>query len=213
MLEISTTLLEKLKTTSEFLIKNFEVIPEQRKRLLEELSIYIKGRLISHSEVSLTFICTHNSRRSHMAQIWAKAAAHYYGIPNIHTFSGGTQKTAFNPNAVNALKSDGFKIKVIKEGKNPNYKVSFDKKADALICFSKVFNHRSNPQDGFVAVMTCSDADESCPIVRGAEYRTTLKYDDPKAFDNTEQVEEGYLERSHQIGTEMFYVFSKLSEQ
>lgn len=203
---------DKLKLTSESLIKDSELISEDRKNLLNELSIYIKGKLISKKEANLIFICTHNSRRSHMAQIWAQAAASYYGIDNLNTFSGGTQKTAFNLAAVKALKEGGFKISVEKEGKNPKYKVHYKKKVEPLICYSKVYNHHKNPTDGFVAIMTCSDADESCPIVVGADYRTTIKYEDPKKFDGTDQQENAYLDRSKQIGREMYYTMRKVSE-
>ena len=86
---------------------------EDRKILLNELAIYIKETLTTKKEVQLVFICTHNSRRSHMAQIWAQTAAFYYDIRNIHTYSGGTQKTAFNSSAVKALQEVGFKISVI----------------------------------------------------------------------------------------------------
>jgi arsenate reductase len=120
-------LTDTLKQTSESLIKGFEAILEDRKALLDELAIYIKGKLISRKEVNLIFICTHNSRRSHMAQIWAQAAAIYYNIPNIKTFSGGTQKTAFNIQAVNALKKAGFKIKALSEKSNPKYRVKSQK--------------------------------------------------------------------------------------
>ena len=203
---------EKLTLTTESLIKDSVLISKDRKALLKELSIYIKGKLKSKKEVNLIFICTHNSRRSHMAQIWAQTAAYYYKIENLTTYSGGTQKTAFNKSAVEALKSCGFKIRMEKEGKNPRYKVRYDKKAKPLICFSKVYNHKKNPSDGFVAIMTCSDADEACPIVSGADYRTSIKYEDPKKFDGTDRQEEAYLERSMQIGREMFYVFRKVRE-
>lgn len=202
---------DTLKQTSESLIKGFEAILEDRKALLDELAIYIKGKLISRKEVNLVFICTHNSRRSHMAQIWTQTASIYYDIPHIKTFSGGTQKTAFNIHAVNALKKAGFKIKALSEKSNPKYRVQISKDVNPLICFSKKYNHKSNPQQDFVAVMTCSDADESCPVITGAEYRTTIKYEDPKLFDGTDQAAAAYEERSRQIGTEMFYVFSKVS--
>lgn len=202
---------DTLKQTSESLIKGFEAILEDRKALLDELAIYIKGKLISRKEVNLVFICTHNSRRSHMAQIWTQAASIYYDIPHIKTFSGGTQKTAFNIHAVSALKKAGFKIKALSEKSNPKYRVQISKDVNPLICFSKKYNHKSNPQQDFVAVMTCSDADESCPVITGAEYRTTIKYEDPKLFDGTDQAAAAYEERSRQIGTEMFYVFSKVS--
>ena len=203
---------EKLTQLSESLIKDSDLIANDRKNLLDELSIYIKGKLKSSKEVNLIFICTHNSRRSHLAQIWAQTAAAYYNIEKLFTYSGGTEKTAFNPAAVETLKKAGFKISIEKEGKNPRYRVSFDKKAKPIICFSKIYSHRKNPSDGFVAIMTCSDADEACPIVSGADYRTTIKYDDPKLFDGTDQQESAYWERSLQIGREMFYVIRKVAE-
>ena len=147
-----------------------------------------------------------------MAQIWAQAAAHHYGLQSIQTYSGGTEKTAFNPAAVNAMKDAGFKITVEKEGKNPRYLIKFDKKATPLLCFSKVYDHKKNPQAGFVAIMTCSDADEACPIVTGADYRTSITYEDPKKYDGTDQQEKAYHERSLQIGREMFFVFGKVAE-
>jgi arsenate reductase len=204
-------LTDTLKQTSESLIKDFEAILQDRKALLDELAIYIKGKLISRREVCLIFICTHNSRRSHMAQIWAQTAAAYYNIPSIKTFSGGTQKTAFNILAVNSLKKAGFKIKALSEKSNPKYRVKISKKTSPLICFSKKYSHRSNPQRNFVAIMTCSDADESCPVITGAEYRTTIKYEDPKIFDGTDKAAAAYEHRSRQIGTEMLYVFSKVA--
>ncbi len=205
-------MIDKLKQTSESFIKDFEAIPDDRKARLEELAIYIKGKLTSKKEVNLIFICTHNSRRSHLAQIWAKAAATYYEVPNIYTYSGGTQKTAFNVQAVNALKKAGFTIKVTEEGTNPKYLVKYSKNGIGLTCFSKKYDHKNNPQKDFVAVMTCSDADESCPIIPGAEYRTTIKYEDPKKFDGSPKAQEAYNERSQQIGTEMLYVFSKVAQ-
>lgn len=203
---------DRLKGYSESLIKGSEFITDERKNLLNELAIYIKESLISRKHVQLVFICTHNSRRSHMAQIWAQAAAHYFGLQNINTFSGGTQKTSFNESAVAALKDAGFKIKVLKGGKNPKYEVQWDKKASPLICFSKKYTHKKNPDEDFVAIMTCSDADEACPVVTGAHYRTFIQYQDPKVYDGTDRQEEAYRETSAQIGTEMFYIFKKVSE-
>lgn len=204
-------LLEKLNITFATLVDDTTAILEDRKALLDELSIYISGKLISQKEVNLVFICTHNSRRSHMAQIWAQAAASFYDIKNVKTFSGGTQKTSFNLHAVAAMKKAGFKIKKQSEGANPKYRVKFSPDEKTLICFSKKYNHKKNPQQNFVAVMTCSDADSSCPVISGAEYRTTIKYDDPKIYDNTEKAAAAYEERSRQIGREMLYVFGKVA--
>jgi len=208
----TTKLKDKLKQTLKSLTKGFKDIPGDRKVLLEELAIYIKGKLSLQKEVNIIFICTHNSRRSHMAQIWSAAAAHYYNIKKINTYSGGTQKTAFHPNAIKALKTAGFKIKKLDDKSNPKYRVKFDKNEKPIICFSKKFSHKKNPQKDFVAVMTCSDADESCPVVSGAEYRTTIKYEDPKKFDSTPQAQDMYVARSQKIGAEMMYVLSKVAE-
>ncbi len=204
--------MEKLNQTTQLLIKESGRIPDERKLRLEELAIYIKGKLDSGKEVHLVFICTHNSRRSHMAQIWAKAAAHYFGIGHINTYSGGTQKTAFHPSAVRALKEAGFKIKKSGGKSNPKYKVKYASDIKSLLCFSKKYQHKSIPKEGFAAIMTCSDADEACPVVEGAEYRTSITYDDPKIYDGTVKEAEAYIERSLQIGREMLYVFAKVTK-
>mgnify|MGYP000733479600 CR=1 FL=1 len=95
------------------LISEAELIPAARKELLLRFASYVASR--SHEErIALNFICTHNSRRSHLAQIWAATAAYYYAIPNIQTFSGGTEATAFNPRAVAAMERAGFKIEAVK---------------------------------------------------------------------------------------------------
>ncbi len=209
----SQKLFHRLTQTSESLIKDSDIITDDRKELLNELSIFIKEKLKSGQEVKLIFICTHNSRRSHLAQIWAHTAAYYFEIANLTAYSGGTQKTAFNKSAVNALIKSGFKINIEKEGKNPKYKVRYAKKAEPLICYSKEYNNRENPREGFVAIMTCSDADEACPVIVGADYRTTISYEDPKIFDGTDHEASAYEERSLQIGRDMFYVFKNIAEQ
>jgi len=203
---------EKLLETSLLLIGQEELITTDRKALLDELSIYVAGKLRSSKQVDLLFICTHNSRRSHLAQVWARAASQYYKIQGINTHSGGTQVTAFNKNAVNALRKAGFKIFLEKDGANPMYKIKFGRNTPSVICFSKVYSHKKNPQENFVAVMTCSAADEACPVIKGAYYRTSITYEDPKKYDGTAQVEAAYERTSLEIGREMFYVFKRVAE-
>ena len=65
-----------------------------RKTLLDDLTDYVITQTAAGSPVRLIFICTHNSRRSHMAQLWAQTAAAYHGVAAIETFSGGTEATA-----------------------------------------------------------------------------------------------------------------------
>ncbi len=182
-------------------------IPEERRAKLDELGAWIADRRAAGETVRLTFICTHNSRRSHLSQIWAETAAHVFGIDGVETFSGGTEATAFNPRAVAAVKRAGFLVDDPGDGDNPVIRVRFAEDAAAMECFSKVYGQPPNPTEGFAAVMTCSDADEACPIVFGAEARIAIPYDDPKAADGTPDEARIYDERCRQIAREMLYAF------
>lgn len=199
----------ELKEYIKNLESDFDSIPSERKVRLGELADYIRSKIEKDQAVKLNFICTHNSRRSHLAQIWTALAAYHYGIENIETYSGGTEATAFNPRAVAAMERAGFKVEN-PGGENPRYKVKFSVKAEPLICFSKTFDDDVNPDAAFAAIMTCSDADENCPFVPGAEFRISITYRDPKESDGTNKEKETYDDRCFQIATEMFYVVSKV---
>ncbi|WP_234573034.1 protein-tyrosine-phosphatase [Rhodohalobacter sp. 614A] len=198
---------QKLKAYISELESGFDSIPTSRKEELKKTADYIHSKLEDHKTAKLNFICTHNSRRSHLAQIWTAVAASQYGIGNVETFSGGTEATAFNPRAVAALERAGFRVEN-PGGDNPEYQVYFHEKAEPLTCFSKTFDDPLNPQKEFAAVMTCSDADENCPFVPGAEFRIPITYRDPKESDGTEQETDIYDERCKQIAAEMFYMMS-----
>ncbi|MBN1302624.1 MAG: hypothetical protein JW995_15505 [Melioribacteraceae bacterium] len=188
--------------------KSFNLISQDRKSILENFAGYISDKLKSGEEIKLIFICTHNSRRSHISQIWAQTAAEYYSIPDIKCFSGGTEATAFNPRAVKAMQKAGFRIETKDDSDNPVYLVYYSDDKKPVECFSKVYSDEYNPQKDFAAIMNCSDADENCPVVFGAEARFPVRYDDPKEFDGTEFEQEKYDERVEEIGREMLYVFS-----
>lgn len=187
---------------------NSELISMERKAILQELIDYIRAKRTDNQEVNLNFICTHNSRRSQLSQVWAQVAAWYYDIP-IKSMSGGVEVTAFNERAVQSLERMGFHIQH-PEGENPRYQVTFSEDAPPVICFSKLFDDPANEADYFTAVMTCSHADENCPFIPGTEQRIAVRYEDPKAFDDTPEESTKYDERSAQIATEMFYVFSNI---
>ncbi|MBB6003353.1 protein-tyrosine-phosphatase [Arcicella rosea] len=191
------------------LVNSFDTIPEQRKNLLLKISKYIQTKKEADEVIKLIYVCTHNSRRSHFGQIWAAVAASYYGIENVKTYSGGTEATAFNINAINALKRMGFVMESNNQDINPVYTVQFSEN-ESTICFSKVYNNEANPQEHFAAIMTCSDAEENCPFIPGVELRIGTTYDDPKAFDNTPLQDAKYEERSLQIAQETLFVFSNI---
>jgi arsenate reductase len=199
-----------IKTYVDGLTKEFKSIPENRKEILEKITQYIAKKRVMGNPINLVYICTHNSRRSHFGQVWAHVAASYYGIKNVNTYSGGTEATAFNINAINSLKRVGFTIKPINIEKNTTYHVFHDDNETPSVCFSKTYDDAKNPQTEFAAIMTCSDAEENCPFIPGVELRIGTTYDDPKAFDNTPQQDAKYDERCKQIALETLYVFSKL---
>jgi len=196
----------------ERILENFNTITQERRAALSDIASYIITRQGNNKTAKLTFICTHNSRRSHLCQIWATTAAAYYELKDIQTFSGGTEATAFNPRAVSALQRAGFYIEN-PGGDNPHYKVSFSNESIPIECFSKVYNHNFNPQKEFAAIMTCSDADESCPLVIGADYRISIPFEDPKVADNTDAESDKYDERCFQIATEMFYIMKQVAKK
>jgi len=200
---------KKLEATINEIKQGFDEIPSDRKKLLSEVADFISQELDENGTVKLNFICTHNSRRSHLAQIWTQTAAAYNNIDGVETFSGGTEATAFNPRAVAAIERAGFEVEN-PGGKNPEYRIQFDEDAEPMVCFSKTFDDPANPSKDFAAIMTCSDADANCPFVPGATFRKPVTYNDPKEADGTVKEQEIYDERCMQIGTEMFYMMHQL---
>jgi len=194
----------------EVAIQQFHQIPEKRKESLQELAQFVSSKVKNNEDANLIFICTHNSRRSHLSQIWASVAADYYQIPHILTYSGGTEATAFNPRAVAALQRAGLNITPLTEGNNPHYQVQLGDFTLPQVAFSKKYDDPSNPRQDFAAVMTCSQADEACPFVPGAACRISLPYHDPKEADGTPQETTRYDERSKQIATEMLYLLNEV---
>jgi len=205
-------LLPSLQKQVEQLVNQFNLIDTNRQQLLLSMANYIQSKINQQQAIQLNFICTHNSRRSHISQLWAQAAAHYYQIPNVFCFSGGTEATAFNPRAVLAMQNAGFAIEASNKTNNPIYDVKFANDAMALQVFSKKYDDAVNPVNSFAAVMTCSHADENCPFIPGAEKRFALTYDDPKAFDDTSLEKEKYKERVEQIGREILFIFSNIKK-
>ena len=205
-------LYSKLKTYCDGLEKEFSLIAEEQKKLLQPLVAYIQKKLNSDSyrnqqPIKIIVICTHNSRRSHFGQVWLQVAADYYGLSNLTSYSGGTEGTAFNPRAVKALQTAGLQITTsTPNAVNPVYTVKYNSEKAGFAVFSKEYNHIENPQRDFAAVMVCTSADEACPIVLGADGRFPIPFEDPKLFDETDLETAKYAERCRDIGRAMFWV-------
>jgi arsenate reductase len=197
------------------ILKNIESFSDQniqaeRKFALQKLVDYINKKRESDETIRLNFICTHNSRRSHLAQIWAQTMAYYFGLKNVSCYSGGTEATAMFPMVVETLIHQGFQIQKLNVSENPVYTIKFTENEPAIICFSKTYDDAFNPKSNFGAIMTCDHADKNCPIVQGAETRFPIQYGDPKLYDGMAIQSEKYAERSLEIGEEMWWVFRSI---
>lgn len=197
---------EALTNTIEGL--DISVISNERKAILKPLIEYLKNKIETNKPIRLNFICTHNSRRSHLSQVWAQTMAAYYNINKVSCYSGGTEATAMFPKIGETLKNQGFKIIKLSEGNNPIYSIKFSDNEPSIIAFSKQFSDDFNPASEFAAIMTCSSADKGCPMVFGCDKRIAITYEDPKKSDGTPQQTETYINRSLEIATEMKFVFS-----
>lgn len=205
---MNNTLLENVSKTIESL--DIHSVSEERKAILNPLVNYIKEKVASKAPIRLNFICTHNSRRSHLSQIWAQTMAAYFNIANVSCYSGGTEATAMFPKVGETLVKQGFKIGNLSDGNNPVYSVKFSDNEPSVIAFSKRYEDEFNPSSQFAAIMTCSSADQGCPMVLGCDKRVAVTYEDPKQSDGTPKQTETYFNRSLEIAKEMKYVFASL---
>lgn len=208
MSAINSTLFFEIERTIQGL--QIDTITDERKVVLQPLVDFIQGKVSVQKEVRLNLICTHNSRRSHLAQVWAQTAAAYYKVQQVVCYSGGTEATALFPMVAETLIHQGFQVTRLSETANPVYAIKYAENEPPIIGFSKKYDDAFNPKSQFAAIMTCSQADGGCPYIAGAEKRIAITFDDPKAFDNTPQQAAKYKERSLQIATELFYVFSQI---
>ena len=204
------TLLPPLRTYADEVAGELDAISTERKAVLGEIAQTIAARLAAGHDADLTFICTHNSRRSHMSQIWAQTAACYYGLERVHAYSGGTQETCCNPRTITAMRRAGFTVKDATTGDNPVYLVHYADQRPPVRAYSKLYDTDDNPKEGFIALMTCSSADKTCPAVKGAIARYAIHYTDPKLCDDTPTESTAYNERCREIAREMFFIMSEV---
>ena len=205
-------LIEPIRSYVTNTVQSFDNISEWRRRMLKETADFLVDDLKAGKPANLVFICTHNSRRSHMSQVWISAAAVYYGVTNIHAFSGGVEVTACNLRTVAAMRRAGLSVVATTEGKNPVYLAQYAEDLPPLKLYSKDYKSKVNPKSAYVAVMCCADADKRCPKIDGANLRIPLHYADPKESDGTSEEPTVYDARCKQIATEMFYTVSLVAE-
>jgi len=183
---------------------------EDRSTVLQPLIVAVQEKVDQSEAVNLNFICTHNSRRSHLSQVWAQVASAYFNIPKVYCYSGGTEETALFPKIAETLAGQGLHIFTVSDTHNPVYAIKYDDNVLPVIGFSKKYDSPFNPVSKFIAIMTCSQADGGCPFIAGADKRFSVTFEDPKIADETPDQTRIYAERSLEIARSMFYVFSKI---
>ena len=206
-------LLPSLRPYVKEVVGELGTVSAERREVLDAIALDVANQLNAGKTAQMTFICTHNSRRSHMSQIWAQTAACYYGLDKVHTFSGGTQATACNCRTVAAMRRVGFAIEDATKGDNPIYIVRYSDERPAIRAYSKLYNADDNPRRDFIALMTCSVADKSCPVVQGAVSRYAIHYADPRLCDDTPAETTAYNERCREIACEMFYIMAEVRKR
>ncbi len=188
-------------------------LPTARAEFLSSAAKDISAAMRDKQQVSLNFICTHNSRRSHLSQLWAAVACRAYGIDSINSVSGGTEATACNERIVRSLRRAGLSVVATDPShSNPRYLAQFEESTPPLELFSKRYDDAYNPSQDFFAMMCCSDADDKCPVVGGAIGRVALHYKDPKSSDGTPAEAATYDTRRDQIAAEMFFLIGQAKE-
>ncbi|HKS36941.1 MAG TPA: protein-tyrosine-phosphatase [Verrucomicrobiae bacterium] len=203
-------LIETLRPAARQAIGEANQIDAKRIELLKQGAAFIRKRISEGNSAELTFVCTHNSRRSQLSQLWAQTAAVYYGLTNVTTYSGGTEATACNPRTVAALRRAGFSIVKSTDDKNPLYLAQISENRPPAKVYSKVYSDEPNPQRDFAAVFACDNALEKCPVVKGATIQLPILFVDPKVSDGLPHESATYDERSRQIAREMFFLMSQV---
>src|SRR5690606_24324192 len=147
----------------------------------------------------LNCLCTHNSRRRHLSQVWAQVAASFDHIEHVFCYSGGAEETALFPEVAETLANQGLDIFKIADNNNPVYAIEYSENTVPIIGFSKKYDSPFNPESAFAAIMTCSQADGGCPFIAGAEKRIPITFEDPEIADGTAQQNKVYEQRSIEI--------------
>lgn len=191
-------------------LEKYHLINPGRKSALQPFINFIQHKVDKNQLVNINFICTHNSRRSHLAQIWAQVAANYYKTPKVSCYSGGSEVTTIFPKIIETLAKQGFEIIKIATCENPVYAIKYSENTLPIIAFSKQYDNRFNPATEFLAILTCNQANGDCPYIAGAELRLPITYEDPKISDETPHQTKIYEEKSLEIAAEMLYVFSRI---
>ncbi|WP_171474054.1 low molecular weight phosphatase family protein [Frigoriglobus tundricola] len=204
----------KTRVHADLLTTQFDMIEDAHAKAGSALVDWVVKNYRADKPLGVVVLCTGNTRRSMLGATMGNVAAAYSGLSNVRFYSGGTAPDAINPRTIATLREIGIEIeptgKEAPRGRaglaNPIYRVQWGKGLETTE-FSKVYTDAHNPQDGFAALVVCSEAETACPRVTGAGARIPVLYLDPKAFDGAPFESAKYAERRDDIGRFMLSVF------
>lgn len=211
-------LLPKVEEHLNLLTTGYDMLDETQDAAGRKLVDWIVENYQPGQPLAITCVCTGNSRRSILAATMARVSAAYYGLPEIRGYSGGTKPSAFNERTVTTLREIGIEITKLDEEAargdaataNPKHRIRWgsgpDDSSMRMVEFSKKYDDAANPSSGFAALIVCGDAEEDCPLIKGASTRIAMPYLDPKAYDGSAIEARKYAERRDDIGRLMLSV-------
>lgn len=174
--------------------------------VLDTLAGFIRKARDGGTPAGLAFLCTHNSRRSQMAQCAAQALAIYHNMPQMFCLSAGSQATDTHPEARAALGRAGFAIQQLDPWPNGSYWAGISPHSGVEL-YSKTVDQVTWPAWPIASIAVCSAAADACPIPPTATLRLALPFEDPRHADGTPAAPAAYDACLLQITTALVYAF------
>ena len=172
------------------------ILRDYQKRRVKKISEELRGEINSCNKI--VFICTHNSRRSQLCEVWGSILSKRFNL-DLSFFSAGTEKTEVCGEAIKSLERAGMDFTIV--GNN-------------ILIQNKIELHSKTldeiKEDEFISLITCSDAEKNCPIDPRSKKNIKLFYDDPKKYDGTKEESDEYDKTCKLIASELNRIFKLL---
>ena len=172
------------------------ILRDYQKRRVKKISEELRGEINSCNKI--VFICTHNSRRSQLCEVWGSILSKRFNL-DLSFFSAGTEKTEVCGEAIKSLERAGIEIGIGGKIKLMHNQIELHSKTLDEI-----------KEDEFIAIMTCSDAEKNCPVEPRSKKNIKLFYDDPKKYDGTIEASVEYDKTCRLIASELNAIFKTL---
>jgi len=172
------------------------ILEDYQEKRVKKISQELKSSINTYKKI--VFICTHNSRRSQLCEVWGSILSKRFNL-DLFFYSAGTKKTEVYTEVIKSLQRAGLEIDM--EGK---IKLMHNQ----IELHSKTLDEIK--EDEFIAMMTCSDAEKNCPVDQRSKKNIILFYDDPKKYDRTIHESNEYDKTCRLIASELNAIFKTL---